>query len=219
MLSRLFVPLLVVTLGTTTAGSPTHQAIEVSGVVFEDTNRNGSRDAGEKGVANVAVSNQDVVVTTDANGAFRLPNAGSGVVFVSTPNGYRAVGEFWRPSNGTQALSFPLMREQAAAEFTFIHASDTHIAQASLPRTRRLRALVDSIGPNMLIITGDLVRDALRVPEAEASGYYDLFMKERNEFKTPVFTVPGNHENFGIERDTSHVPITHPLYGRGMYQK
>jgi 3',5'-cyclic AMP phosphodiesterase CpdA len=32
-----------------------------------------------------------------------------------------------------------------------------------------------------------------------------------------VFTVPGNHENFGIERDTSHVPTTHPLYGRGMY--
>jgi hypothetical protein len=38
-------------------------------------------------------------------------------------------------------------------------------------------------------------------------------MKERAAFRTPVFTVPGNHENFGIERDTSHVPTTHPLYG------
>jgi hypothetical protein len=33
----------------------------------------------------------------------------------------------------------------------------------------------------------------------------------------PVFTVPGNHENFGIERDSSHVSASHPLYGRGMY--
>ena len=32
-----------------------------------------------------------------------------------------------------------------------------------------------------------------------------------------MWTVPGNHENFGIERDTSHVELSHPLYGRGMY--
>ena len=170
MLSRIFVPLLVVTLGVVAQQNNTTGAIEVSGVVFEDTNRNGTREAGEKGIANVAVSNQDAVVTTDANGAFRLPGAGSGVVFVSTPNGYRAVGEFWRSAAGAQSLAFPLTRDQASAEFTFIHASDTHISQASLPRTRRLRTLVDSIGPNMLIITGDLVRDALRVSEADASG-------------------------------------------------
>jgi Icc-related predicted phosphoesterase len=219
MLSRILVPLFVATLGVARGAIRTHNAAEVSGVVFDDTNRNGTRDAGEKGIANVPVSNQDAVVTTDANGAFRLPSAGGGVAFVSTPNGYRAVGEFWRSSTGTQPLSFPLTRDQAGAEFTFIHASDTHISQASLPRTRRLRALVDSIGPNMLIVSGDLVRDALRVSEAEATGYYDLFMTERNAFRTPVFTVPGNHENFGIERDTSHIPITHPLYGRGMYHK
>ena len=215
MLLRILMPLLVATLGAV----QTRNALEVGGVVFDDVNRNGTRDAGEPGVADVAVSNQDAVVTTDANGAFRLPSAGTGVVFVSMPNGYRAVGEFWRPANGTPSLSFPLTRDQAGAEFTFVHASDTHISQASLARTQRLRALVDSIGPNMLIITGDLVRDALRVPEAEATGYYEMFMRERGAFKTPVFTAPGNHENFGIERDTSHVPITHPLYGRGMYHK
>jgi 3',5'-cyclic AMP phosphodiesterase CpdA len=42
-------------------------------------------------------------------------------------------------------------------------------------------------------------------------------MRERAAFKTPMFTVPGNHENFGIERDTSHVSESHPLYGRKMY--
>ena len=190
---------------------------EVSGVVFEDANRNGVRDAGEPGIAGVAVSNQDAVVMTDASGTFRLGDAGTGVVFVSTPDGYRTSGPFWRPV-AAQPLSFALTRDSAGAELTFIHASDTHISLASLSRTQRFRTLVDSIAPAFVLISGDLVRDALRVPEAEAVGYYELFMKERAAFRTPVFTVPGNHEIFGIERDTSRVPITHPLYGRAMYR-
>ena len=198
-------------------GSLPLQTAEVSGTVFDDANRNGTLDAGERGIAGVVVSNQDAVVTTDAGGAFRLASAGTGVVFVSTPDGYRAVGPFWRPADSARPIAFALARDSAGAELTFIHASDTHISPASLPRTQRLRALVDSVAPGLLIITGDLVRDALRVPEAEATGYYELFMKERAAFRTPVFTVPGNHENFGIERDTSRVPATHPLYGRAMY--
>jgi|SRR5689334_4812828 len=190
---------------------------DVSGIVFDDGNRNGTQDAGEAGIAGVAVSNQDVVVTTDAKGAFHLPGTGTGVVFVSTPNEYRAVGAFWRPADTTRPLAFALTRNPAGAELTFIHASDTHISPASLARTQRLRSLVDSIDPGLLLITGDLVRDALRVPEAEAVGYYELFATERNAFHTPVFTVPGNHENFGIERDSSHVSLEHPLYGRAMY--
>jgi len=205
-------------LAFTTAADVAHSpATEVSGVVFDDTNRNGTRDAGERGVAGVAVSNQDTVVTTDTSGTFRLPGEGTGVIFVSMPNAYRPVGPWWRPARSAEPLSFAVAREQPGAELTFIHASDTHISPASLARTQRLRALVDSIRPGLLLVTGDLVRDALRVGEAEATGYYELFAKERNAFRTPVFTVPGNHENFGIERDTSHVPTTHPLYGRGMY--
>ena len=202
---------------TTAPGAARSHSAGISGVVFDDTNRNGTRDAGERGVAGVAVSNQDTVVTTDASGAFRLPGEGTGVIFVSMPNAYRPVGPWWRPANSAEPVSFALTREQSSTELTFIHASDTHISPASLARTQRLRALVDSIRPGLLLITGDLVRDALRVGEEEATGYYELFARERNAFRTPVFTVPGNHENFGIERDTSHVPATHPLYGRGMY--
>ena len=202
---------------TTAPGAARSHSAGISGVVFDDTNRNGTRDAGERGVAGVAVSNQDTVVTTDASGAFRLPGEGTGVIFVSMPNAYRPVGPWWRPANSAEPVSFALTREQSSTELTFIHASDTHISPASLARTQRLRALVDSIRPGLLLITGDLVRDALRVGEGEATGYYELFARERNAFRTPVFTVPGNHENFGIERDTSHVPATHPLYGRGMY--
>jgi calcineurin-like phosphoesterase family protein/SdrD B-like protein len=199
------------------AALPVSRRADVTGVVFNDANGNGVRDSGEAGIAGVAVSNQDTVVTTDASGAFRMTARGTGVVFVSTPDGYRSVGQFWRSADASAPLAFPLTRMTSSAGFSFVHASDTHISAASLSRTQRLRAVVDSIHPDVLLITGDLVRDALRVPEAEATGYYQLFMKEMSALRTPVFTVPGNHENFGIERDTSHVSASHPLYGRNMY--
>lgn len=187
------------------------------GVVFNDANGNGTRDRGEKGIAGVGVSNQDVVVTTDASGAFHIARGG-GIVFVSVPDGYRTVGHFWRTvADTTTPLEFPLAPSPTSRDFTFVHASDTHIASASVERTRRLRVLVDSLRPNFALITGDLVRDALRVSEAEATSYYDLFAREASAFRTPLWVVPGNHENFGIERSLSKVSESHPLYGRGMY--
>ena len=195
------------------------QRSDVSGVAFVDANGNGARDAGERGLANVVLSNQDAVVTTDAAGSYRLPRGASGVVFVSVPDGYRTVGPFWRAvDDATSAVDFPLAPIAPSKEFTFIHASDTHIAPAVVARTQRLRALAESLDPAFVIITGDLVRDALRVGEAEATGYYELFKREAALFESPVWTVPGNHEIFGVERDQSKVSAAHPLYGRNMYR-
>ena len=193
---------------------------ETTGTVFVDANGNGIHDPGERGVAGVAVSNQDAVTTTDASGRFHLPRGGAGIVFISVPDGYRSLGSFWRAVGDTAPqLAFALAPAPRAREFRFVHASDTHIAPASVDRTRRLGALVDSLAPAFLIVTGDLVRDALRVGDSEATSYYELFVRETSAFRTPLWTVPGNHENFGIERDKSHVSATHPLYGRGMYHK
>jgi hypothetical protein len=190
----------------------------VRGTVFDDRNANGVRDRGEPGLAGVAVSNQVDVVVTDATGAYTIPASGSGVVFVSLPRGRRASGPWWRPLGTTDSMSFGLVRRDEPTPFTFALASDTHIAPASVARTRRLGALVDSLAPALLLITGDLVRDALRVTEAEASGYYRLFEETTRVFATPFFTVPGNHEIFGVERARSLVSPAHPLYGRGMYR-
>lgn len=193
----------------------------LTGVVFIDRNANGARDAGEPGLSGVAVSDQNDVVVTGADGSFRISHLlGSGVLFVSVPDGYRSVGPYWRQADSASAergFAFPLAPAPAPADFVFIHASDTHISAASLPRTQRLRAIVDSVKPAFVVITGDLVRDALRVGEAEATGYYDLFRSERDKFSAPVWTVPGNHEIFGIERHRSLVSPEHPLYARGMY--
>ncbi|HEX6314482.1 MAG TPA: metallophosphoesterase [Gemmatimonadaceae bacterium] len=196
------------------AGTAAAQA--VPGVVYLDRNANGRRDAGEAGVRGVAVSNQVDVATTDSSGAFVLPGRGTGVVFVSVPDGYRSSGRFWQPSSSA-SIAFGLVSAPASA-LTFVHASDTHIQPSAVVRFDRLRAIIDSVSPTFVLITGDLTRDALRVSEQEARGYYELFMREAARIPLPVWTVPGNHELFGIERHLSLVSASHPLYGREMYR-
>jgi hypothetical protein len=196
--------------------------VVVTGSVFADRNGNGKQDAGESGVAGVAVSDQKDVVVTDAQGRYTLRSAaGTGLVSVSMPDGYRPASRSWSAvaaSASSAKVDFALVPMPAVREFTFIHASDTHIAEASVARTRRLKAIADSIRPAFVLVSGDLVRDALRVNEAEARGYYDLYVRETAGFNAPVWSVPGNHENFGIERAKSGVSASHPLYGKGMFR-
>jgi hypothetical protein len=193
-------------------------AVRVNGVVFIDGNGNGTRDAGEAGVRDVAVTDQMSVTVTDSSGRFTIDAAGYGLVSITQPNGYAVRGPFWRRAVAGPELSFPLLPLGAITQFTFVHASDTHISPESAPRTRRLKALVDSLRPAFVLISGDLVRDALRTPESEARGYYDLLVRELESFTVPVYTVPGNHEIFGIERHRSLVSTQHPLYGKRFYR-
>lgn len=195
---------------------PEQQSTTITGVVFVDANGNGRRDIGERGIPNVVVSNQIDVTRTNESGVYHIAPGPTGIVFVSMPDGYRAVGSFWHPESGPTD-DFALAPVPRVTAFTFIHGSDTHIAPPVVPRMQRFRAIVDSVKPDFTLVTGDLVRDALRVGEAEATGYYELFQKEIAGFRGPVWTVPGNHENFGIERGQSKVSQSHPLYGRAMY--
>lgn len=202
------------------ASARTQTPPPVSGIVFEDANRNGQRDPGERGLAGVAVSNQRDVVRTAADGSYSLPTPGYGVAFVSLPDGYAAVGNFWRtvsPSSGT--ADFALAARPTSATFSFIHASDPHVSAQNVSRMQQLRAIVEKGRPDFVLISGDLVRDALRVGEEEARGYYDLYTQEMRRFPVPVWSVPGNHEIFGIERHLSLVSAKHPLYGKGMYRE
>ncbi|MDQ6830851.1 MAG: hypothetical protein M3081_18465 [Gemmatimonadota bacterium] len=120
------------------------QQSDVRGVVFVDRNGNGAHDAGERALGGVMISNQDAIVVSDSAGAFHLPRGANGIVFVSVPDGYRSVGAFWRHvGDGAAPVAFALAPVPKTTMFTFVHASDTHIAPASLERTKRLRSLVD----------------------------------------------------------------------------
>lgn len=45
-----------------------------------------------------------------------------------------------------------------------------------------------------------------------------VFDAETKGMTSPLWTVPGNYDHFGIIPTRSYVPATHPLYDRGMYR-
>ncbi|MEJ1241054.1 metallophosphoesterase [Chryseolinea sp. T2] len=193
-------------------------AIATSGYVFHDKNGNGVRDKGEEGIRGVAVSDQFDVVQTNAEGLYQLDAKGYGFVVISVPDGYKANKSYYLTTTGTRSTwDFPLTKITIPLEFRFVHASDTHISEASLNRTQRLKVLADSLKPEFVLVTGDLIKDALRVPESEAASLYEMYVRESKKFTMPVWSAAGNHENFGIERQSSLVSKKNPLYGKKMF--
>lgn len=219
MTYRAFIAVLIVSAVSGPASSG--QSI-LQGIVYEDVNKNGSREHSEPGIPGVVVSNQADCVETGADGAFELDSTqGYGVVFVSVPADYRAVDSFWKTigEGDTHHVDFALASASTEEEFSFIHASDTHLSDKNLPRLHQLRKIVEDKEPAFVLITGDLIEDALRVPEDVARPLYELYRREIDDFPVPVYSVPGNHEIFGIERHLSLVGQDHPLYGKTMYRK
>jgi hypothetical protein len=216
MLRALFAAVSLIALAASVQGK--QEPASVRGTVFDDANRNGQRDQGERALGGIVVSNQRDVTRTDADGGYSLPGPGYGVVFVSLPDGHAAVQGFWRAASSGARVDFALTARSSPTSFTFIHASDPHVSAQSLARLQRLHGIGEKVQPAFVLMTGDLVRDALRVGEDEARGYYDLYTAEIKKFSVAVWSVPGNHENFGIERHLSLVSAKHPLYGKGMYR-
>ncbi len=197
-------------------------ATTLKGYVFVDKNNNGTRDKGEVGVKDVMLSDQITTTKTNADGFYQLESTASfGYFFISQPNGYVVKGSYWRPIPKDAVeltVDFALVPSPVGKGFSFIHASDTHISLPSVARMQKLKHLTDSLKPAFVLITGDLIKDALRVSEKEATSLYELYLAEIAKFSVPVYSIPGNHEIFGIERHKSLVSETHPLYGKKMFR-
>src|SRR5580693_8338183 len=86
-----------------------------TGFVFDDQNGNGARDAGEPGIASVAVSNGVDVALTDATGAYMIADKPGARIFVIKPRGWRPavdasnVPRFYSPPDSV-SFDFPLVR-------------------------------------------------------------------------------------------------------------
>ncbi|HEY2375461.1 MAG TPA: metallophosphoesterase [Gemmatimonadaceae bacterium] len=196
------------------------QNARLHGVVYADANMNGKRDASEPGVPGVIVSNQRDVVVTDSLGRFEILTGMTGIVFVSVPDGFRSSHAFWLATTAAPAsVDFGVVRQAQLRTFAFVHASDSHIAPENVDRFRRFRRMTDSLGPAFVLMGGDLVRDAMSQSESSARSYFDLYADESKSFRTPVWTVPGNHDHYGIIPSRSHADPANPLYNRGMYRQ
>jgi hypothetical protein len=197
---------------TFVAAQPTEPA---RGVVFLDADGDGVRDPGERGIAGVAVSDQIAVTSTGTDGRYLLPASTGEFVFVSLPRGHRAVNGFWR-RRAAASLDFPLQATADDDSFTFIHASDSHTDPQSAPRLTRVRDIASAQKAAFVLVTGDLARTVYQATEADARRDYELYRREVGAFTMTVWSVPGNHDFFAIERAPGEPAPEHPLRGRAL---
>ncbi len=192
------------------------------GLVFEDINRNGVFDAGERGIPGVGVSNGIEVVSTDSEGRYTLPYREEMVVFVIKPSQYELpLGKYRVPSffyihrpHGSpqeireypgipptgelpQSVDFPLYPGKVEENFRVLVFGDpqpfSHQSIGYL-RDSIIREAKDA-GALFVISLGDNVHDALCL--------YDRYLAVMAELGIPTFYVLGNHDmNYDSPNDT-----------------
>lgn len=183
------------------------------GVVFDDTNRNGVRDPGERGIGGVRVSNMREVVKTDRNGNWQLGHTDDTMFFVVKPRGWMTpvdehkVPRFYynhKPQGSPKlkhsgvaptgplpvSIDFPLTKVKESDKFTALFFGDTQ------PRDLRevdylARDIIEPLignpdGGAFGVTLGDVVFDDLSVTEP--------LVRTIGMIGIPWYYVLGNHD-------------------------
>ena len=195
--------------------------LTASGKVFLDSNGNGQLDAGEKGIAEVAVSNGKQVVQTNANGEYSLEiDEEDGKVFIIKPSGYDLPTDklnqprfyyLHKPDGspelkydgveptGTlpESVNFPLLEGEEKSKFRVLLFGDPQ------PYTRQQVEYFDRDIVSELhnaeryefgITLGDIVGDDLDL--------FQPYSQSVAKIGKPWFNVYGNHDmNFDAQSD------------------
>ncbi|MEL7588150.1 MAG: calcineurin-like phosphoesterase family protein [Prolixibacteraceae bacterium] len=193
----------------------------VTGLVYEDNNKNNKKDRREEGIAGVAVSNGREVVQTGADGRYELPSSDDQIIFVIKPADYQVpVNEFNQPqfyyihkpkgspelkykgSSPTgplpKSVDFPLISAASADTFQILVFGDP---QPYTPEEVELfsRGVVSEIAGikdvAFGISMGDLVGDNLDL--------HQPYIKAVQPVGVPWYNVIGNHdENYDVKNDS-----------------
>ena len=169
-----------------------------------------------KGVKGVAVTDGVNVVRTDAEGRYRMSSdKRQGLVYLSTPSGYRAVSEdgltarFYAPLTAAPGVKevhdFTLVREDQS-RYSVIFFPDAHLSNAdfkpelesfrdiALPTICSQTARLSADGPVYTMNLGDMSHDIY---------WYDYnftleddynFLRDL-KYPTLMYSVSGNHDN------------------------
>ena len=192
------------------------------GVVFEDLNGNRTRDAGEKGLPGIKVSNGIDIVLTDDQGQYALDVSDDAIVFLIKPRGWmtplnaQKLPQFYyihKPKGSPESkypgvaptgplpssIDFPLTRQAEPDQFRALLFGDTQ------PRNVReveymAHDIIDQVvaekahGASLGVTLGDVVFDDLSVfePHNQAVALIGL----------PWYNVIGNHDmNYDAPND------------------
>jgi hypothetical protein len=212
----------------------------ISGVVFDDTNLNGSFDEGESGVGGVLVSNGVDWATTDDDGRYEISVRDDMNLTIVQPSGWRVptneqmVPQFFYihkeggtgydmrfgglPDTGPApvAVNFPLTRENAAGEsFTCAVLGDSQAYSNEQVSWLRDGVISDVLEAGMtpedcMIYLGDVVGDDL--------GLLDRILHISSVTGLPQWMVIGNHDiDFDARTNDDKSDSWRRIYGPNYY--
>ena len=192
------------------------------GVVYEDLNKNRVRDADEKGIEGVRVSNGIDIVITDTAGNFSLPVSDDTAVFLIKPRGWMTplnsnnLPQFYylhKPNGSPESkfpgvkptgtlpasIDFPLMRQEEPDQFRALLFGDTQPRNVQEVEYMAHDIIEQIVAENrhdasLGITLGDIVFDDLNVfePHNQAVALIGL----------PWYNVIGNHDmNYDAPND------------------
>ena len=211
-------------------------AANATGQVFLDSNKNGSLDAGERGIAGVRVSNGLDVVTTNDEGRYTLPVDEQSIIFITKPRDYaipvnaHMLPQFYyihQPAGSPagmryegiaptgplpEQIDFPLIERQESAQFEAILFADPQ------PQTQReLDYIRDDVVAELIdtqaafgITLGDILYDDLSM--------FPRYNALIAQIGIPWYNVPGNHElNFEADSDEHSLETFKKFFGPPYY--
>ena len=211
-------------------------AANATGQVFLDSNKNGSLDAGERGIAGVRVSNGLDVVTTNDEGRYTLPVDEQSIIFITKPRDYaipvnaHMLPQFYyihQPAGSPagmrydgiaptgplpKQIDFPLIERQESAQFEAILFADPQ------PQTQReLDYIRDDVVAELIdtqaafgMTLGDILYDDLSM--------FPRYNALIAQIGIPWYNVPGNHElNFEADSDEHSLETFKKFFGPPYY--
>jgi hypothetical protein len=226
----------IVALSAASADAWAADPVQATGTVYHDRNRNGTRDEGEEGLANIGVSNQRDVVRTDADGRWKLPCGDDTIFFVIKPRGWmtpvdseRMLPRFYyihKPAGSLPSkypgvaatgplpasIDFPLHRQEEPDKFQVIVFGDTQ------PRDHEeIEFMARDVIPELVgrpaafgATLGDVVFDNLSV--------YDHHNRTVALIGAPWYNVLGNHDiNYESRVDQNSDETFEATFGPSYY--
>lgn len=217
-------------------GTPLRPApIEAVGTVFEDGNRNGRRDPGERGLPGVRVSNGREIVTTDARGRWRLPATDDTIFFVIKPRNWMTpvnahqLPRFYyihKPKGSPSlqfpgvaptgplpaSIDFPLYRRREPNRFHAVFFADTQPRDQTEIDYIARDVVEELIGTDAAfgVTLGDIVFDDLSL--------FDSLNATIALIGIPWYNVIGNHDiNFDAADDRHSDETFERVYGPSYY--
>lgn len=187
-----------------------------SGQVYLDANKNGRRDANERGIADVPITDGVQFVKTDAAGRYEisvrpdpvLARGGAQAIALTCPSGKAPTTPWYRlipDLESNENVDFGLADDEQKLPFTFIHMTDAHSSRLGRWGKSQMTAFrrdMDSVGSKIAFcfLGGDNVTYCESQWFRAVSRDYSTFGQLIRNFPTRLYAVTGNHDVCGISQ-------------------